>query len=180
MIVVDVETTGLNPAINALLSIGATVLHPRIDKLQQVKATTLDHSDELDFYRECRVYRDDLEMVKPEVFSINPNLRRHLNSEMPQPEQIVQEFIQWCVGKNDVLLAGENPYFDASFLKIYTDIWPFGYRYVDLHSIYWFITKQSMGLTDMAKLLLNRERGTAHNALEDAKLVRDCLIELLT
>lgn len=123
MIVVDVETTGLDPKRNSIVSIGA-----------------LDFSNpENQFYAECRIY-DGAEVSK-QALDINgfsdEQVRANGKSSL---EEAMGNFVAWLeTCGDDRTLAGENPSFDRDFLKAsaerYGMKWNPGHRTGDLHSV---------------------------------------------
>lgn len=117
MIVVDVETGGLNPKEHALLSIGA------------VDTNNLD-----EFYAEIKPFPGKI--CDSKALEINGlwNYSRHEN----ELQEAMKKFKAWVWGR-ELPLAGHNPSFDLGFLdesfKITNVGSPFGYRTVDLHSV---------------------------------------------
>jgi DNA polymerase III epsilon subunit-like protein len=113
----------------------------------------------------------------------------------PTLRVILKQFYRWTSNRKDRLLAGENPWFDAMFLrtasKRYGIHWPFGHRYVDLHSISLATSLRlnkhlasSNGESDLSldKTLQNvglEPRTGVHNALDDAKLEAEALSRLI-
>src|SRR3989344_6944298 len=122
MIIVDVETTGLDPSKNSIVSIGA-----------------LDFSKpKSQFYQECRIF--DGAEGSQKALEINGFSEEEIkNSNKKTLESAILEFIKWAEDIDDKTLAGENSSFDRDFLKAsmerYGLRWEFGYRTVDLHSL---------------------------------------------
>jgi DNA polymerase III epsilon subunit-like protein len=122
MLVVDVESTGLDPQRHALVSVGAIdFLHPD------------DH-----FYRECRVWEGaaiDREALRINGFS-DAQLR---DSRKPSLAQTLDAFIQWFSRHPNRTFAGLNPAFDRALLIASAQRagieWRPGHRMVDLHSL---------------------------------------------
>ncbi len=100
MLVVDVETTGLNPYRNAMVSIGA-----------------VDFANpERRFYGECRVW--DGAEIHPDALRVNgytedalKDLARHTLPEL------MQAFIEWVREADDQTIAGQAISFDTGFLR---------------------------------------------------------------
>ncbi len=125
MIVVDVETTGLNPERNSIVSIGAVEFERPSNQ----------------FYQECRpwVGAD----ISEEALKVNGfTLEQLSDPSRPSLYKTIGEFIDWVDSCGELTLAGHNlSVFDALFLKssmrIYNlgDKWPFGRRTVDSHSV---------------------------------------------
>ncbi|MFH1376504.1 MAG: 3'-5' exonuclease [Candidatus Woesearchaeota archaeon] len=121
MIIVDVETTGLDPDKHSIVSIGA------IDLFIPQKQ----------FYDECRIW-DDAEITQ-QALDINGFSKEEITSPIKKPlEDIVTSFLNWSIGIGNRTLAGENPSFDRDFLisslKRYNHKWPLGHRTIDLHT----------------------------------------------
>jgi DNA polymerase III epsilon subunit-like protein len=178
LIVLDVETTGLDPRRNSLFSIGAV---------------DFDHPSRF-YYAECRV-PDDAEVAEGSL-RITGETERHLrNPTRPPIGKLVGGFLRWSQRCNTKTLAGENPSFDAEFLKAALGRleipWAFGYRYVDLHSICYadFLrcglrvpTKKKLDNISLDVILAHvglRRRRKYHDALNDAKLETEALSRLI-
>src|SRR2546427_5175090 len=120
MIVVDVETGGLDPRKDALLSIGA------------IDFDTLDtFSINLRPFPGKTINKHALEIngFKQEDLDKGEDLKKGL-----------EWFFGWCNSlKTDYTIAGENPAFDRDFIdQACKDVGlknPFGHRTVDLHSL---------------------------------------------
>ena len=124
MIVVDVETTGTDPAKHSIVSIGAVDFeHP-------------DHT----FYRECRIFEGA--DVQEAALAVNGFTHDEVvDPSKPSLEQAMAEFIAWCRTVEERTLAGHNTSFDRDFLQASADrynlAWHFGHRVLDLHSFGW-------------------------------------------
>jgi len=122
MIVVDVETTGINPHDHSLLSIGA-----------------LDFDNpENEFYAECRPFEGA--HIDKSALEINGFTEEKLNDPHARTEkELVELFVEWTKGVGDVTFVGENPSFDRDFIKMamarYGMNFNFAYRTIDIHSI---------------------------------------------
>ena len=119
LVVVDVETTGLDPLLCSLLSIGAVV-----------PAT----GDE--FYAECRVWAGA--RIERRALEVNGcTHERCVDPALPSPAEIVRQFITWCHTRGLGVLAGMNPRFDREFLAAMAPDarLPFSHRTVDLHTL---------------------------------------------
>jgi len=131
MIVVDVETTGLYPKENSIVSIGA-----------------LDFSNpENQFYEECRIWEGA--KIDPVALEINGFTLEQITDPNKQSlEVLMKNFILWRLNIKDRTFSGHNAWFDRDFLidsaercslhpytgKGYSLEKGFGKRYVDLHS----------------------------------------------
>ncbi|KKM45930.1 hypothetical protein LCGC14_1560170 [marine sediment metagenome] len=157
MIVVDVETGGLDPQNNPLLSIGAV---------------DYDNSDR-EYYGKIAPYLD-LEITK-EALGVNGiNVEEWKENNLLK--ETIQEFSDWVgVNKKNIILAGHNPRFDLDFLKVNfkrVDIsFPFTYRTVDLHTLAYskFGGKEKLTSDRIYELLGMEIEPRPHNALTGAK-----------
>ncbi len=122
MIVVDIETTGLDIKKHSIVSIGA------VDFLNSANQ----------FYQECRIY-DGAEITK-EALEINGFSEEEIKDKNKKSiEETIKDFLAWTDKCNDKTLAGGNPSFDRDFLKIsmerYGIEWKLSHRTIDLHSL---------------------------------------------
>lgn len=123
MIIVDVETAGINAEQSCILSIGA-----------------LEFSNPNNqFYGECRIW-DDTEEITEEALKINGFSKEQIRDKSKKsPKELLEAFLAWMETCEEKTMAGENPFFDRSFLKATAEreeikvIFP--YRTVDLHSL---------------------------------------------
>jgi len=162
MIVVDVETSGLNPNIHSLLSIGA-----------------IDFSNQMNtFYGELapisnRSYTD--EALKVNGIDIEEW------KEKQYPTLVMTNFSNWLERIEDnTILAGHNPTFDLNFVQLYAGLcgvnMPFRHRTVDLHSIAYAQFGEGVGVVEkkltsdrIYELLKMKHEPKPHNALNGAK-----------
>lgn len=122
MLVVDVETTGVIPEKNSILSIGAL---------------DLDNPDRR-FYGECRVW--DGAHVSEESMAINGFTIEQANDPAKKTEaELVTEFLEWSQHLSDRTLAGQNPSFDRDFLQAAAGraklSWDLAHRTIDSHTL---------------------------------------------
>lgn len=121
MIVLDIETTGIDSERNSIVSIGALDFEHPYNQ----------------FYRECNVW--DGAEINDEALLINGFTREDISNYLkPSLEIILNDFIFWMKNIEDQTFAGENPSFDRDFIinsaKRY-GIKIGGHRTLDLHSI---------------------------------------------
>lgn len=121
MIILDVETTGLYPEKNSIVSIGA-----------------VDFESRSTFYEECRIW--DGAEIDQKALEVNGFTEEQIkDSSKKSLEEAVKEFLDWTKPCEDKTLAGENPSFDRDFLmssaKRANLNYIFGIRTIDLHSI---------------------------------------------
>lgn len=177
MIMVDVETSGLDPSRHAILSIGAVDFeHP-------------DHQ----FYAECRIGPETA--VDEAALQCNGfTLEDISNPSKPDLFSICRGFEEWCDQVRDRTLGGHNPHFDAGMLHAaFTRAgleWPFRYRYVDSHSITygWFLAlgkqlplKNGVSHIDcdtMLRFVGLFEEPLPHYALTGAKMEAEALYRM--
>lgn len=160
MIVLDIETTGIDETINSILSIGAV---------------SLETNEE--FYIELKARNDDI--ISPKALEINGfTLEECYKSNISQEEGYLM-FVDFCKKQNDFLIGGQQiGTFDLKFLKYINDVfnheWLFGYRSVDLHSIAYHKYKKSMSLDKILIELGLDPEPKPHNALTGALLEAKC------
>lgn len=157
MIVIDIETTGINPRSHCMLSLGA-----------------VDYKTGNEFYDECCIYPDTV--VDPFAMKINGmDIRNHLPGMKMEAHALYYKFTQWastCEDNN--ILAGHNiGHFDILFLEHYaqafTWLFPFSYRTVDLHSLAFLVFGKSMKHSDICRELGLPPEHKPHHALTGAR-----------
>lgn len=121
MIVVDVETTGLDSKKNSIVSMGA-----------------LDFFNPLNqFYIECRAF--DGAEFNSQALEINGFSESEIKSRKIGLDKAVTKFLEWSNDIEDLTLAGENVFFDrdmlASAFERYNIDFPYGRRIIDLHTV---------------------------------------------
>ena len=126
MIILDVETTGVNPIKNSIVSIGAIDLNNPFNM----------------FYGECRVWEGA--EINPEALEVNGfTLDDVTYRNKYSLEELTIKFIEWLNKVKNSTIAGHNVGFDAGFLrdsiqrvklKGYDIQANLGYRTIDLHS----------------------------------------------
>ena len=121
MIIVDTETTGINPAKNSIISIGA-----------------LDfRNPQNQFYDECRIGKE-IE-VNSRALEINGFKEHELYDPAKHSlEKLMHMFQKWLEDIKDITIAGENPKFDRDFLDFSAKRYGlpgFAHRTIDLHTV---------------------------------------------
>lgn len=122
MLVIDIESSGVDSRVHGILSIGG------VDYL----------NPERRFYGECRLWKDA--HVMDESLEVNGFSRESVSDSSKQSEKsLIKDFIDWFNSSQNHNLAGQNPHFDLSFLieccnrnKVGV---PFAQRLIDLHSV---------------------------------------------
>jgi DNA polymerase III epsilon subunit-like protein len=122
MIVVDVETTGLDCKKNSIIEIGALDLF----------------NPENRFFVDCQAKPNS--EVSDIALIINGHTREDIYlSSKPSQKEAIKSFDDWLKNIPEITLIGENPKFDLDFItQAYHESEmdsPLGYRTVDLHSI---------------------------------------------
>ena len=178
MIVVDVETTGIDPRRHSIVSIGA------IDFFNPENL----------FYQECRIWNGA--EISKEALEINGFLEEEIkNSDKKSLEEVIKDFIKWTESIDETTLAGENPSFDRDFLKAsaerYNIDWPLGYRTIDLHSLCYshYLRRGLIPPTKEKRTKLNTDailkyaglsaEPKPHNALTGAKMEAEAFSRLI-
>ena len=178
MLVIDVETTGLDPKRHSIVSIGA------VDLL----------SPERQFYGECKIW-DGAEIVQ-EALEVNGFSIEEVTRDDKKPLSLLMyEFKRWIDEAQELTLAGQNPAFDRDFLndsfhRANIDF-KFAARNVDLHSVAYadhikrgitipIKNKHSdLSLDAIAKYTGLREEPKPHNALTGAKFEAEAFSRIL-
>jgi DNA polymerase III epsilon subunit-like protein len=125
MIVLDVESTGLDASKNSILSIGAL---------------DLDHPEN-QFYDECRVW--DGAEIRPEALEVNGFSEEEAHDTEKKTEaELIAAFVSWATDKpQDRTLAAQNVSFDHDFVRhacMRAGIeFPFAKRTIDVHTLAW-------------------------------------------
>ncbi len=179
MIVVDVETTGLNPRKNSIVSIGAV---------------SFENPQE-QFYGDCRPWIGAA--VNDQALSINGFSKEYLKNNKKSHNKLILEFAEWMDRQIDnQIIGGHNPFFDTGFLTYSynkCNIKPtFGHRIVDLHSICYAkmirdMESQNSIYTNKLHLTSNvifryvglQEEPNPHNGLMGAKMEAEALSRLI-
>lgn len=168
MIVFDIETTGLSPTKNAMVSLGA-----------------VDYDTEEEFYGECCII-PTFQFVEMEALAVNGFSLDEVNDATKQFDfQLYTRFLKWAEGR-EMLLAGQQVgSFDILFLRAIHDRcgwfgkWPFGHRSIDLHSVAFAKFGKSLSLDGVLKAVGLEPEPKPHNALTGARLERDAFKKLL-
>ena len=161
MIFLDIETSGIDRINCSILSIGA-----------------VDYETGLSFYTECR--RQDEFSIADEALKINGFTRERIKAITKSDREGYFEFEAWTKQFNNPILAGYHiGGFDCMFLHKAFDgtfdmNWPFGKRFVDLHSIAYYLFDESLSLDKLLARLNMPPEAKPHNALTGAQL--ECAI----
>lgn len=122
MIVVDIETSGLEPDEHSILSLGAV----NFNKPEEM------------FYQDCQVR----EGAKIDDFALKVNgySKKEIKDQNKQTEKdLIINFLSWALDSREKIFAALVPNFDYEFIKycckIYKINHPFDFRPVDLYSV---------------------------------------------
>lgn len=178
MIVIDIETSGVDAYANSILSIGA------IDFEEPNRR----------FYKECRLREGA--GYSGESLAVNGfNVEDIKSKTKPHIKDVLTEFASWAIKSRDYTPAGHNVMFDISFiesdLKRYNIGFSLGHRSVDMHAIA-YAHMLSRGITPPAKRNrtdlnsdmifeysgINKEP-RPHNALIGAKMEAESLCRII-
>ncbi|GIW57491.1 MAG: hypothetical protein KatS3mg083_436 [Candidatus Dojkabacteria bacterium] len=178
MIVLDIETSGLDPYKASILSIGA-----------------IDFSQPSEFfYGECRV--DDNAVIDPESLKVAGfTIQQVTDSSKDSTESLIKDLIRWLSDRNDRTIAGQNVHWDVGFLRVTCARlginYPFGQRIVDLHSVAYskFLELGLQIPLDRNRTALDLDRildfvglpmrPSNHHALEDARLEAEAFSRII-
>jgi len=192
MIILDIETSGLDFMKNGICSIGALCFDNVNEK----------------FYEECKI--DDEDDISKGAMKINRFTEEDFRDKTKQTqEELIEKFFDWLEKQEDKMLAGHNiGFFDLNFLKKKAEKYGIQiksrYRSLDLCSVAQFryfqvyskfllddYKENSMNLSEILKFCgMKDERikldkddiikeGKPHNALEDAELEAECFFRLM-
>ncbi len=122
MIVLDVETTGTNPDVHSIVSIGAVDFNNPTEQ----------------FYKECRIW--DGARVEQEALAVNGYSEADIKDPAKLSErEAVESFFVWLEGKENITIAGHNPLFDIGFIQAASARnqidFPLAQRSIDQHTL---------------------------------------------
>lgn len=178
MIVLDIETSGLNFEKCGIWQIGAIEL----ENLENV------------FIEECRI--DDLDEIEKSALEITGKSEGELrNNKMKTQKEMIERFLKWCEEVRIRNFICQNPQFDLGFIlskiRKYGIEFEVPHRAFDLHSIaslkYYQINgnfliengKSSMSLNQVLKFCGLVDNRGKHNALDDVKLTAECFSRIV-
>ena len=121
MIIIDIETTGLDPIACSILSIGAV---------------DFENGDE--FYVECQMYPNSL--IEDAALKINGfNQEQLCDPTKVTVRELYLMFVDWAKNRKMPLAGQQVGSFDIKFLQAIAKkenfSWTFTHRSVDLHSV---------------------------------------------
>ncbi len=178
MIVVDVETTGIEPSKHSIVSIGAVDFF----------------APDNQFYEECSIW-DGAETTK-EALRITGFTEEQVRDKSKMPlRHAIQKFSVWLSTRKYKTIAGHNIAFDRSFLKSSAERYgihlPLLYRVIDLHTlvyIHHLMRNLTSHVDEQGRTKLNSDvvfnyvglppEPMPHNALFGAKIMAEAFSRL--
>ena len=178
MIIVDIETSGLDPLKHGILEIGAIKFEN--PEIFYQSYSRLDEDDEID----------------PRALQINGQSEEEAKSfNRPSQKQALIEFFNFITENNDFYIAGENVgSFDFNFIRIragkYNLDFPIQNRCFDLQTLAQAKFEQVfgkpliengksiLGLSRILKFVGMDDERKEHGALEDCRLEAECISRL--
>lgn len=174
MIAVDVETSGISPQKNSILSIGA-----------------VDMSDpDNTFYGECRAW--DGAEIQEEALAVNGFTMQQATDPLRMTEaELIIKFKEWVRSlKTNPLMCGMNVAFDRDFIREASNRagirTPFSYRTVDVHAVAWYYVTvngarppKNLSLNRIAEMVGAGREPDPHNALTGAMYAAECISRML-
>ncbi|HEY4479381.1 MAG TPA: exonuclease domain-containing protein [Candidatus Paceibacterota bacterium] len=134
MIVIDMESTGVDPIKHSLLSLGAVDFK----------------NPKNQFYMECRAWEGA--HIDDEALLVNGfSKEQAFDQTKATDRELVEKFLTWVEAIPERTLAGQHPATDRDFLK-YTCFrhhinWPFAQRSIDLHTVaYYHMIKRGVSI----------------------------------
>ena len=178
MIVLDIETSGLDFEKSGIWQIGAI---------------ELENPDNY-FLEEGRI--DDEDAINPDSLKVTGKSESELRDKNKQSQkELLQGFFNWASRIQIKDCICQNPQFDWSFLNIkaakYKLSFPFIHRAYDLHTIaqlkYFqlksrFLIKKNISDMGLSKILIfvgMHDTRKEHNALDDVKLTAECFSRIV-
>jgi len=182
MIVLDIETSGLDFVKCGIWQIGAIDLETKEEFLQEARI------DDEDLILDSRVAKPVLEVIGKEEEDLRNNTKQ-------SQKQLLINFFNWCEGRKLKNCLCQGPQFDLGFIwtkaRKYGLNNPLHHRAYDLHSMaslkYFqlnnkFLIKENhsdMGLKNILNFCGMQDNRGAHNALEDCKLTAECFSRII-
>ena len=192
-LVFDLEMTGTEPGWHEIIQIGAVLFDDEWYELGRYLENVYPENEESYSLVSQEVHGLTLEELEdaPMLSEVLPDFENWIIDEMGWNAQIEHGTPKHKLMKQ-IILCGQSVVNDINFLKFaYRQEkmdWPFSFRMLDLQSLAYFVFRvlrnsgekvpTKYNLDAIAGYFgLERETGE-HNALEDAELTADCLIEV--
>ena len=157
ILVIDVETTGLDPSRHACIEIGAVLLNTELVPIGEFTSMIAPWEGAEILEKALAVSR-----ISRDTFL---NARRF--------SEVIKDFnLTFCKKGEIPTIAGWNVWFDVAFIRNLYDranlTWPFGHRFVDVQSVSAFFSTMHPSSQEIAiRDLLGETQ--SHRALGDAK-----------
>ena len=155
VLVIDIESTGLDPARHACIEIGAVLLDEELNPVDEFSSLIAP-------WEGAEINQESMAVNKISIEKL------YHASDF---RQVVTEFHQRFSSTQSVpVLAGWNVWFDAAFMRqLYEKAglkWPFGHRFLDIQSVVLFFSRfRGMSLEKTAQALLGEKQ--THRAMDD-------------
>lgn len=168
ILIIDVETTGLDPVKHSCIEIGAVRLDKDLNALNEW-SSLLSPWEGSEFLKEA------LAVHKISVQEI---------MESRPLDEVIKEFDKWIRSEGPTpILSGWNVWFDVAFLRdLYKRAnisWPFSHHYLDVQSLMFFFSGiQELPLNEAVQRWIGEKQ--THRALDDAKHTAQILRLLAT
>lgn len=174
MIALDLETSGVEPTKNAILSIGAVDMS----------------NPQNTFYGECRPWEGAV--ITEEALQVNGFTHEEIYGREKSECELYNEFLDWTkdIINHKPIMIGQNVSFDRDFLIACGERCgrrsPYNFRVVDLHSVGWFYISER-GSRPPLNLTLNKllemtgagREPEPHNALTGAICAAEVISRML-
>jgi DNA polymerase III epsilon subunit-like protein len=157
VLVIDVETTGLDPAKHACIEIGAILLDEALNPVDEFSSLIAPMAGT---------------EVNEESMAVNRIRMEDLRSA-PDYQTVIGEFNhRFCSNQSIPTIAGWNVWFDMAFMRILFERvgmkWPFGHRFLDLQSVAQFFSGfRGVSLEETVQSLLGEKQ--THRAIDDTR-----------
>ena len=185
MIVVDIETSGLDFEKCGIWQIGAVELENPLNTFLEEGRLEKEYN---------LILEGNWKGKKPE--EVMGKTEEELRDPKKQSErELLENFFNWVEKCNFKTFICQGPQFDHAILqhraRKYGLVFPAGHRAMDLHSIaqvkYFQLNgeflikkdKSDMGLGNILSLVGMKDERVFHNALEDAKLTAECFSRIV-
>ncbi len=167
VLVIDVESTGLDPIKNSCIEIGAVLLDEELNVLDEYSTliAPLPGTE-----------------INPDSMAVNKISMEELKTA-PDYKTVIEEFHKRFSSFFPVpTISGWNVWFDVAFLRgLYEKAgknWPFGHRFLDLQSVVQFFSGfQGVSLEKLVSSLLKEKQ--THRAIDDTRHTAQVLKHLV-
>jgi len=165
IIVLDIETTGLNGMMYSVCELAAMKLDEKLNKVDQFHTEKYIKPFEEKYLKEAM-----------ETHGIN----KEILDKAPGFESIINDFIEWCGPKGESELSSwgisfDFPFMQCQFYKMHKR-WPFDYRYFDLRTVVkyeaaWKGYKSKLSLRDYCDIYkVEYDLKQYHTAIGDVEM----------